>query len=120
MNKLRKCPDCGESLHSDCWTTGRKLQQRCDCGWEGEPRTPEIIPIKDTKTISVNQFSGFNYEIFDKYGHITTCSRSYYDKKSALKAMKDDLTQHNKSLDMSPCTAILWPDRVIVKGEVYK
>ena len=119
MAKLRKCPECGESL-SDCWTVGRKLQQRCDCGWKGEPRIPEIQVIEDTKTISVNQFSGYNYEIFDKYGHITTYSRSYYNKIEAEKEMKDDLVKHNKSTDMSPCTAILWPDKVIVKGKILK
>ena len=118
MNKLIECPECGETLHSDCWTVGRKLQQRCDCGWSGELRIPGIIPIEDTKTISVNQFSGFNYEIFDKYGHITTYSRSYDSKIEARKEMEDDLAKHNKHPDMAPCTAILWPDKVMVTGEV--
>ena len=107
MSKKLKCPDCGEPLHSDCWTTGRKLQQKCDCGWRGQPRIPEIQRIEDTKTISVNQFSGFNYEIFDKYGHITTFSRSYYSEEEAIKEMRDDLAKHNKWSDYAPCTAIL-------------
>ena len=119
MTKLRNCPECEESL-SDCWTVGRKLQQKCDCGWKGQPRIPEIQVIEDTKIISVNQFFGFNYEIFDKYGHITTYSRNYHNKIEAEKEMKDDLIKHNKFPDMAPCIAILWPDTVIVHGEVFK
>ena len=118
--KRKICPACGGSL-GDRWVANRKLQQYChDCDWKGTPRVPEKQAIKDTKTISVDQFSGFNYQIFDKYGHITTFSRSYYTKEEAAKAMKDDLDNHNKSLDLSPCTAVLWPDRVTVKGEVFK
>lgn len=117
---LKECPDCGMAVH-DCWTKGRKLQQRCDmCGWGGEPRVPETIAIKDTKNIRVGQFYGFHYEIFDKYGHISTISSYYQTEEEAVKEMKDSLARRNKQPDLAPCTAVLWPNVVAIKGEVFK
>jgi hypothetical protein len=118
--KLTKCPDCGEPLGSDCWVAGRKLQQSCyECGWEGEPRIPEPLEIKSTKEVQVNMFYGFCYEIFDKYGHLLTSSRTYDTEGEAIQALRDNLTRDNKSIDIAPCTAVLWPKKVTVKGKVF-
>ncbi|MFA5299609.1 MAG: hypothetical protein WC389_15580, partial [Lutibacter sp.] len=103
--KIKTCPECGSTLGSDCWTTGRKLMQRCDCGWKGEPRIPETLPIQDTKNVRVGQFWGYHYEIFDKYNHLLTSSRYYGTEKETLEEMQSDLTHSNKSPDMAPCKA---------------
>jgi len=121
MPKIKNCPDCGEELHSDCWAGGRKLQQKCsECDWKGEPRIPDTQKIKSTKKICAGMFYGYHYEIFDKYGHISTSSRYYDSKKEAHKEMMEDLTKENTWPDYSPCTAILWPSEVTVKGESFK
>ena len=121
VEKVRECPDCGETLRSDCWTAGRKLQQRCEkCGWKGEPRVPETREIKSTKEVMAGQFYGFHYQIFDKYGYYLTISRYYDTKEDATKKMNDDLARDNTQLDLAPCTAILWPNMVTVTGEVFK
>jgi hypothetical protein len=119
-NKLIKCPDCGEPLGTDCWVAGRKLQQRCDeCGWQGEPRIPETVKIKTTKEVQVNMFGGFYYEAFDKYGHLLIASRSYDTEPEAIQELKKDLARCNKSADVAPCTAVLWGNKVTVKGRVF-
>ncbi len=119
--KLENCPECESDDLGDHWVKGRKLQQYChDCGWKGEPRIPEIEEIKTTKRVQVNQFHGFNYEIFDRYGCIMIHSQSYHTKKEAEVALKGDLQRNEKEEIGGPCTAILWPDVVTVNGEVYK
>lgn len=119
--KIKECPECGERLHSDCWIQGRMLQQHCEeCGWKGKPRIPETQEIKDTREARTGQFYGWHYEIFDKYGHYLTISRYYPTRKEATDEMDRQLTRDNEQPDLSPCTAILWPDKVLVQGEIFK
>jgi len=119
--KLENCPECESNDIGDQWVKGRKLQQYChDCEWKGEPRIPEIKTIKTTKKVQVDQFPGFNYEIFDRYGHAMVYSRSYHTEKEAENVLKEKLRHYGEYHDAGPCTAILWPDVVTVKGKVYK
>ena len=115
---LQECPECGSDDIHDHWVKGRKLQRGCDdCSWKEPPRTPEIQVIKTTKSISVNQFPGFCYEAYDRYGHIMCHSRSYDTKEEARKALIKDLTNANKNPGYAPCSGVLWPDEVEVVGE---
>ena len=119
--KLNKCPRCGNRNLSDKWKPKRKLQQSCDeCGWRGEIRTPEVVKIKTTKEVMVNQFYGFCYEVFDRYGHITTHSRSYNTEKDAEAALHQEIERGEKNKDAGPYTGILWPKAIYVKGKVYR
>ena len=119
-SKLEFCPECAESL-GDQWVKGRRLQQYCEqCSWKGLARIPERLEIKTTKNINANMFSGFHYEIFDKYGHIMTISRSYDDKSKATEKMNIELARGKCDEDAGPYVAILWPDSVAVVGEIFK
>jgi hypothetical protein len=123
MKKAKKeithCPRCGSDDLYDRWVSGRKLQRGCnDCPWKKPPRVPEIQPIKNTRFVWANQFSGFCYETYDKYGHTMSHSRSYDTKEKAREELIKELNRWNKNPDYAPCTGILWPDRVEVHGEV--
>jgi hypothetical protein len=116
-----ECPKCGSKDLYDRWTSGRKLERGChDCSWKEPPRTPELQVIKNTKIVSANQFWGFCFEIYDRYGHITIASRSYATKEEAREELVKELSSENENPDYGPCTGILWPDRVEVVGEVVK
>jgi len=116
--RYNKCPICNSDRLFDKWVKDRKLQQYCYCGWKGEFRTPEIIPIKDYKVIDANNFSGFQYEIYDQYGHLLIISKSYNNKNKAIECLREDIISYNKNKFISPCTGILWPDTTTVKGEI--
>ena len=118
--KLTKCPTCGNKSLSDQWQRNRKLQQACsECGWLGKIRTPEILEVRTSKDVCVNQFNGFCYQVFDKYGHIMTFSRTYYAEEEAEKELLKELKQGKSDKDAGPYTGILWPDVVCVEGKVY-
>ena len=119
MLKYTKCPRCGEKLLMDCWTNERKLQQECyaeGCYWHGEPRIPNKQTIQFEKEICVNRGS-WQYDIYDKYGHIMISSRSYPTREEAIEALTKDCENNNKNTNVSPVTSILWPPTVKVKGE---
>jgi hypothetical protein len=121
--EITECPRCGGTDLHDEWVSGRKLQLRCgdsDCRWKEKPRVPETLPILSTKTVRANQFSGFCFESYDKYGHILCHSRSYDTREEAVEELIKHLSKWNKNPDYAPCTGILWPDRVEVVGEVIK
>lgn len=119
--KRKTCPKCETINLGDRWVAGRKLQQYCrECLWKGEPRIPELIKKIDTKEIMVNYFDGFNYEIFDKYGHNLLSSKYYSTKTEAIASLKKQLKLCNSDPLVSPCTGIFWPNVITVKGEIYK
>ena len=119
--KKAKCPYCGDEYLSDFWKPERKLQQQCkECGWKGEIRTPEKKEIVPSKNVQVNNFYGFCFHIFDKYGYIMTSSRSYDTKEEAKEELLKGLAKGKKDIPGGPYTGILWPDIVKVKGTVYK
>lgn len=100
------------------------LEYYCrECGWHAEPRTPEKIPITNTCELRVDDFSGWHYIIYDKYGHVQTDSATYDTREEALKELEDDLTPRVGYEDPSaPLTAVLFnvPDHVTIKGTMFK
>jgi len=119
--KKEECPKCLSKDLGDFWVKGRMLQTNCRvCGWWDEPRTPEIKPISKTKKVYVNRFFGFEYELFDKYGHLLVHSATYHTQSEAKKELEKDIELHNKDIHVNPVTGILWPSFTEVKGEVFK
>lgn len=119
MKANSPCPNCGSEYIYNRWVAGRKLQRGCeDCDWKEAPRIPEIQEIKSTRTVKANQFYGYCYEAFDKYGHIMTSSRSYNTEEEARTALRKELDTWNKDPDYAPCAGVLWPSEVQVIGEV--
>jgi hypothetical protein len=119
--KLDVCPNCECDDLSDRWVAGRKLQQKCnDCGWKSESRIPETIPIRTSKIICINRFNGFEYEVFDRYGHIMIHSRSYSSRDEMIKNLEEDMKRSETDVNAGPYTAVIWNDVIEVQGEVYK
>ena len=123
--KVKECPNCGSTNLGDYWCIGRKLQQFCreeDCTWKGKPRIPEKIPITNTKELRIGNFPGWDYEIYDKYGHTETISCSYDTRADALKELKRDLMNGEQDKDAGPYTGVLFhtPVRVTIKGKMFK
>jgi len=120
MAKLKECPECSGNL-SDEWQPQRKLRQSCRCcDWKGELRTPETKEIKSIKTISAHQSYGFCYEIFDKYGHIISSSRSFNTKGEAISKLKAEIEEGKVNKHAGPFTGVLWPPAVEVSGKIFK
>jgi hypothetical protein len=125
--KLKKCPSCGSSL-GDRWCAGRKLQQYCldsldnDCTWKAQPRTPERRQITNTKDLRVDNFSGWDYIIYDKFGHESTMSRSYGTEGAARKEMEWALIRGESDVVAGPYTGVLFytPPTVKLTGKVFK
>lgn len=116
-----ECPKCGSDDLYNRWVAGRKLQRGChDCSWKEKPRTPDIRVIRNTKTIMVNQFPGFCFETYDRYGHILGHSKSYSTEAKAKEELIKELTTCNKNPDYAPCAGVLWPDKVEVVGEFIR
>ena len=118
------CPKCyGEEL-GDKWTTGRRLQQYCrECRWEAEPRIPKKRPIKNTKTCVVDDFPGWDYIIYDCYGHEITLSQSFDSKDEAVKAMKSNMKAQIKANSPGgPFTGVLFftPSSIKIEGERFE
>lgn len=118
MAEKKECPHCESTDLGDRWVRGRKLQIYCrECGWKAEPRTPERQRIQTTRFVSVDQFGGFNYEVFDQYGHTAIHSRTYRSWAEAEKALLKDLRY--RSPEEGRRTGVLWPATVKVKGKKY-
>ena len=123
--KYKECPKCGCEEGYYGFTTilvkERKNQQICKkCRWKGEPFTPETKSIESKKIIAADRFEGFNFEVFDRYGQLMFHSKSYHAEDDAFNEMKQALLIREKYEFSTPCTGILWPDVVVVKGKMYK
>ncbi len=105
----------------DQWVgPGRKLWQYCyNCGWHGEPRVPEIKEIKTSRKVFCGPFAGFQYEVFDCYGHLLIVSQTYATEQEAKDSLNRDL-KSGMTREEGPYTVVLWPSTTIVHGEVYK
>lgn len=122
MGKLESCPECGAGLGDRWGGTGRKLQQCCyneNCGWEGEPRTPEQREIRTTKQVQVEQMP-FSYTIYDCYGHVMVHSRAHMSVEKAEKELMKELDKGKNNKEGGPYTGIMWPRYVEAKAKVYK
>ena len=120
--KVDKCPKCSSTDLGDRWQAGRRLKQYChdeDCNWVGPARIPEKIPIRSTRSVSVNGFGGFEYEVFDRYGHCSTSSRTYSTEAQAFKEMERDIQQGENNPDAGPYTGVLWPSTIKVTGKKF-
>jgi Zn ribbon nucleic-acid-binding protein len=115
------CPQCQSKDLGDRWCSGRKLQHYCrDCGWEGNQRVPELKKIQTTKFVTVDQFNGFVYEVFDKYGHISTMSETFRSEAAAKKSLLEELENGLRKDNVAgPYTGVLWPAKVKVKGKKF-
>ena len=129
--KVKVCPKCGNSNLSERWAKGRMLEQYCysydendeKCYWVGEPFTPPKRPITNVVELRIDDFYGWHYQTFDKYGHVSTDSATYDTKAEALKELSDDITPREGYDDpAAPYTAVLVkvPSRVTVKGKMFK
>lgn len=120
--KYEECPDCGGELR-DSWRRCRKLQQSCmcrGCYWEGGERTPELKPIPTTRKVTVSASGGYTFEVYDRYGHAMVYSQTYRLQQAAIKAMRQEIDAHKDDEHAGPCTGVLWPTTVTVKGTVIK
>lgn len=79
-----------------------------------EAFTPPMQEIETERVIQVSQFGGIEYTLFDQYGHVMVMSRTYHDRDGAIEALQSDLIKNPGS------TAVLWPETVTAKGEVFK
>jgi hypothetical protein len=92
------------------------------CGWVGEPRTPEQRDIVTSKRLFVDTFTGWHYEVYDKYGHIMISSRYYGEEEDARKNLEKDLEKGLKDEVAGPYTAVLFniPTIVVIEGQLIK
>lgn len=125
VQKIKECPRCGSTSLGDQWCSGRKLQQYCaedDCNWKGQPRIPERKRITDTKQLEVDDFYGWDYIIYDKYGHVSTISRTYGTEASATKELEKELEQGSHDVEAGPYTGVLFhtPSSITLKGKMFK
>ena len=127
--KLKACPKCGCKNLGDRWTNGRKLEQYCladgeeeYCTWVGQPRTPERKRITNTKDLRVDEFYGWDYIVYDKFGHASTYSQTFGTEREAMTDLADELKQGVKDKDGGPYTAVLFktPSKVVLKGKMFK
>lgn len=125
VQKVKECPRCGSTSLGDRWCSERKLQQYCtedECEWRGQPRIPEKRRITNTKKLRVDDFYGWDYIIYDRYGHVSTISRSFDTEGDATKEMEADLKRGEVNTDAGPYTGVLFhtPSSVILKGKMFK
>ena len=94
-----------------------------NCGWKGEPYTPPRKRITNTTELRIDDFYGWHYIVYDKYGHVQTDSATYDTREEAMEELTDDLTPKEGYIDpAAPLTAVLFkvPGRVTVKGKMFK
>ena len=121
--KICECPKCGSRGLGDRWVPRRMLQQFCHaCDWKAEPRIPEKRRITSTKEVVVDDFEGWSYLIYDKYGWMLMDSQTFDTRTSAISSMNETLEQWSKNTDASPLTAVLFntPSRVKIRGKIFR
>lgn len=127
--KVKVCPKCGFSDLGERWAIGRKLEQYCcdpeevGCHWVSEPYIPPKQKISRMVELRIDDFFGWHYQVFDKYGHVQTDSATYDSKAEAFKEMTDDITpKEGYDNPAAPYTAVLVkvPCRVTVEGTMFR
>lgn len=127
--KFTKCPKCGSRQLGDRWVAGRKLQQYCyisnsdeACDWVAKARTPERRRVTNSKKLRVDNFPGWDYVVYDKFGHETTLSRTYSDEAAALSEMERELKRGETDVNAGPYTGVLFktPASVFITGKMFK
>lgn len=124
--RVEICPSCGAGRLRTKWVDGRMLQQLCsddnfsDCEWKGEPFIPEKRPIRATRSVSVGQHGGWEYEGFDQFGHIFAMSQTFSSKAACVKAARNEIKQWSGVPGYGKCTAIVWPPATLARGTRVK
>lgn len=123
MSKVGECPKCGDETTSEWYGLGRKLRDVCtnnDCNWAGETYTPDVRPISTTEMYTPLGPGGWRYTAYDGYGHIYCSSRSYGTREECLAAAREDVRTQSEDPSYGKCSAVVWPPRVIVTGELVE
>lgn len=127
--KVKQCPKCGNTSLGEHWCKDRMLQQVCgaygeeSCGWKGEPYTPPKRRITNKVELRIDDFFGWHYIVYDKYGHTQTDSATYDTREEAMQELIDDITPREGYNDpAAPYTAVLVkvPCNVTVRGTMYR
>ena len=128
--KIKTCPKCGSTQVGEQWVKGRMLQQHCYigdgdefCGWKGEPYTPPKKRITNKTQLRIDEFSGWHYIVYDKYGHVHTDSATFDTKAEALGELQGDLIPKQGYDDpAAPLTAVLFnvPSHITIKGQMFR
>lgn len=127
--KYDKCPKCGSTYLGDRWVVGRKLQQYCyisdsdeRCNWKSDPRTPKRRPISNSKKLLVDESPGWDYIVYDKFGHVMTLSHTYSREDAALSELKRELKRGETDANAGPYTGVLFktPSSVVIRGKMFK
>ncbi len=123
--KVKVCPKCGSKGLGDRWCNHQKLQQYCheeDCNWTGTPRTPDRRRITNMKALRVDDFFGWDYIIYDRFGHESTISQSFNTEQEAMKDMEEELKHGENNPDAGPYTGVLFktPARVVLYGKMFR
>ena len=123
MPQLKSCPKCGSVLrtHSalDRWNRQICAQTEEDCDWQGEPYRPKKKPVKAKKSIFTDA-DGWTYEGFDQYGHCFVYSESFSSQAACRAAAKQALARVAKFPGYKGATAVIWPPRVFLYGELVR
>jgi hypothetical protein len=92
------------------------------CRWVSEPYTPPRRRITNTCELRIDDFCGWHYIIYDKYGHVQTESETYSTKAEAMKELEEDLEPRDYDNPAAPLTAVLFnvPPCVTIKGTMFK
>jgi len=123
--KIKKCPKCDSTNLGDRWVANRKLQQYCgeeDCRWTAMPRIPERMRITNIKNLRIDDFYGWNYITYDKYGHASCYSQTFGNEAEAMKALEDTLKRSSKNNSEGNLTGVLFftPHTMPLKGKMFK
>jgi hypothetical protein len=119
---MKTCPECGSEDIGDRWCVGRKLQFYChNCHWKDTPRIPEKKKITNTRQVRIDEFLGWSYIGYDKYGQVTIYSRTYRSKQEAMKDIETFL-KNGEKIEGGPYTAVLAyiPAHTFIVGEMFK
>lgn len=127
--KVKACPKCGNTSLGERWCKGRMLQHYCSgedgetsC-WVSQPYTPPKRRITNTTEFRLDEFVGWHYLVYDKYGHVATDSATYDTRAEAMVELTEDITPKEGYDDpAAPFTAVLFnvPPRVTIKGTMFK
>jgi hypothetical protein len=122
--KVKVCPECGSDNIGDMWCNGRKLQYYCgeeDCNWKAEPRIPSKRKITDTRECRIDDFGGWSYITYDKYGHVSCWSQTFNAEAAAMRALEKDL-KCKPTDEGGPYTGVIFnvPHHVTIKGKMFK
>lgn len=117
---IEECPACGTSV-ATVLTDKRHLRKQCrnpECTWIGDAYVPTKRAIKATKTIYY--WSGWTYELFDKYGQPVISSHVFPTKMAATTEARTAIKKYSNDPDYGKCRAVVWPPMTNVKGTLVR